>query len=761
LHGVPLRRRLILLTAAAILPLTLVAFVSLYVLRRQQAAQAEQVGIELARSVANAVDSELGSVVAVLEALATTPAIDVADLEGFRERAVRIIGGKHDWEAIVLADRNGRILVDTRFRETTPTQAPPTDKETLARVVATRAPVIGNLTRIQNEWMFVVRVPVVRSGVVGHTVEALIRPDLIRNVLVRQRVPDDWVISIIDNGRRRVARSKAHEENLGGPLTETGRRLVESGQEGAGVSISLEGERVFTPYSRLPKTGWIAALGIPTAIVDAAIFRSVAFFGGGVLLSIAVGVACALLVARSITRPIANLRGAAESLGRKETPQPGETPIQEIREVGVALKTAAAALTRAEAEREELLQKERHARERAEAADRAKDEFMAVLSHELRTPLNAVFGWARWLQSGQLNDQAMVQRATNAIARNAHAQVQLVDDLLDLARITSGKMRLDVGMIDLRNVLNGALEAVRPAADAKSIAIDADAGEEPCLVVGDSARLQQVVWNVLMNAVKFTPNGGNVRLELQRASGNVQLSVSDTGQGIAPHVLPHIFERFRQGDSSSTRSHGGLGLGLALVKHLVELHGGAVTAQSPGEGLGTIVTVTLPIAATATVAAVASRTQGQIAAAKGAPEPERLEGVRVLVTDDDTDALVLISTILAESGADVRTCTSAGDALDELRGWRPDVLVSDIGMPGEDGYSLIAKIRALDADEGGGTPAIALSAYGRPHDRMRAVAAGFTMHVPKPVDPGELTAIVADLAGVVEPPAPQHDASQV
>jgi signal transduction histidine kinase/ActR/RegA family two-component response regulator len=750
---------LFLLTAAAILPLAVLAGIGLYVLRRQQAAEAAHVGLELARSVANAVDSELGSVTAVLEALATTPTIDQGDLAGFRERALRVIKGRHDWAAIVLVDRVGNRLVDTRFPVSTPL-GPVTDVDSFARTLETRAPVVGNLIRVEGEWLFVVRVPVIRDGAVEHAVTALIRPERIRKVLTRQRVPEDWVISIIDGNRRRVARSRAHEETLGGPLSATTQRVVDAGAaEGSGVSYSLEGERIFTLYSRLATSNWTAVLGLPNAIVEAALARSLGIYGGGVLLSIAIGAAGALWVARSITRPISHLGAAAEALGRKQTLPPPDTPIEEIRDVGIALSAAADALARAEAEREDLLRKERHAREAAEAADRAKDEFMAVLSHELRTPLNAVFGWARWLQSGQLSDQAMVARATNAIARNAHAQVQLVDDLLDLARISSGKMRLDVTMIDLRSVLLGALEAVRPAADAKSIAIDTHVGDEPCIVAGDSARLQQVVWNVLMNAVKFTPNGGHVRFELQRASAHVQIVVTDTGQGIAPDVLPHIFERFRQADSSSTRNQGGLGLGLALVKHLVELHGGAVAAQSPGEGRGTTVTVTLPIAATVAAAPSTARGLAPSAAARPATYAERLDGVRVLVADDDADALLLITTVLSEGGAEVRTCSSASAALEMLRDWRPDVLVSDIGMPGEDGYSLISKLRALEIDEGGSTPAIAVSAYGRPQDRVRAVAAGFTMHVPKPVDPGELTAIVADLAGVAEPPAPQGTTS--
>jgi CheY-like chemotaxis protein len=421
--------------------------------------------------------------------------------------------------------------------------------------------------------------------------------------------------------------------------------------------------------------------------------------------------------------------------------------------VGAALGSAAEALSRVEAEREDLLSKERRARKAAESADRAKDEFMAVLSHELRTPLNAVYGWARMLQGGKVRDEAMVARAMDAIVRNADVQVQLIDDLLDLSRITSGKMRMDLRPVEMPGVLQGALDAVRPASVAKAIVIQTvlEPGVGP--VAGDPGRLQQVVWNLLMNAIKFTPKGGLVQLRLQQVESQVQLLVSDTGQGIAPEMLPHVFERFRQADSSSTRTHGGLGLGLALVKHIVELHGGTVVAQSPGKGQGATFIVTLPVAAEDFTVESAPRIPSSV---RG---PElcnivRLDGLHVLLADDDGDALALAEAILTDAGAHVRTCLSAGSALDMLRQWRPDVLVSDIEMPGEDGHALIRKVRGLAAEEGGNTPAIALTAYGRPQDRLRSLAVGFDMHVPKPVDPGELTAIIAGVARHAAPPQP-------
>jgi signal transduction histidine kinase/CheY-like chemotaxis protein len=395
-----------------------------------------------------------------------------------------------------------------------------------------------------------------------------------------------------------------------------------------------------------------------------------------------------------------------------------------------------------------LLDKEQRARAAAEAASRAKDEFLAVLSHELRTPLNAVYGWARMLRSGEV-EGAAVTRALDVIMRNANAQVQLIDDMLDVSRIVTGKMRLDVRPLDLRAVVEAALDVVRPAAEAKQIRLQAILDPGALGVTGDPDRLQQVVWNLLINAVKFTPREGRIQVRLQRVNSHVEILVSDSGQGIAPDVLPHVFERFQQGDSTSTRRHTGLGLGLALVRHLVELHGGTVEASSAGEGKGATFTVRLPVAiarADGEVRPLRTRTQPTAAVPVSSLGPS-LRGLRILVVDDDRDGLDLLATMLINGGAEVRSCPSAAEGLAALQAWRPDVLISDIEMPGEDGYALIRRVRALDDAKLARTPAVALTAYGRVEDRLRTLSAGYSMHVPKPVDPAELTTIVASLAG--------------
>lgn len=745
MSGISLRRRLFLLAAVGIVPLLVASGIGLYALVQQQRVQAARIGLELARALATAVNAELRSSISVVQALATAKALDHDDLPGFQERAQHVLETQPNWAAVFLADPTGKRLVDTRLRSGVEL-LPVLERESFDRVMRTRAPAVGNLARSpQGVLLFPVRAPVFRNGELRYVLTALVKPEAILEVVKHQHLPDDWIISIFDANGRRVARSRAHQENLGGRASPSLQTLMATGaQEGVGQTVDLEGGRNYASFSRLPGSGWSAVPGISAGFVEGAAYRSLGVYGSGILLSIGLGTLGVMGVARSINRPIGDLRAAARALGRREPLTPPATRIQEIRDVADALRMAADELKMGEAQREDLLRREQEARAAAEAANRAKDEFLAVLSHELRTPLNAVYGWARLLQAGQVRDEA-AKRALDAIVRNANAQLQLIDDLLDVSRVVSGKMRLDVRSVDLRAVIDGALDAVRPAGEAKAIRLESVLDPRAGPITGDPDRLQQVVWNLLMNAVKFTPKGGHVQIHLQRVNSHVEVVVSDTGQGIAPDVLPHVFERFRQADSSSTRGHGGLGLGLALVKHLVELHGGSVAAQSPGEGKGATFVVRLPLSIAASMGTT-PRAHPTAPTMEALPPGLRLDGLRVLLVDDDQDALDLESSILVGAGAAVQTCLSAPEALAVLQEWRPDVLVSDIEMPGEDGYALIRKVRVLDSEQGGDTPAVALTAYGRTRDRMLSLSAGYSMHVPKPVDPEELATIIASLA---------------
>ena len=400
-------------------------------------------------------------------------------------------------------------------------------------------------------------------------------------------------------------------------------------------------------------------------------------------------------------------------------------------------------------ERKTLLDSERAARNAAERMSEMKGDFLATLSHELRTPLNAIVGWAQILRTRPSNAEQLA-KGLETIERNARVQAQLIEDLLDMSRITSGKLRLDIQRLHPDTVVEAAVETVRTAAEAKGIRletlIDGSAGP----ISADPGRLQQVMWNLLSNAIKFTPRGGKVQVMLQRVDSHVELSVADTGCGVKPEFMPHLFERFRQGDNPTTRQHGGLGLGLSIVKSLVELHGGTVIAASAGDNQGTTITVTLPL----TVVYQPDGGEPGHPTSALPPEPSdfvsmELAGLTVLVVDDQPDARELILRVLEDCSARVLTAGSAEEAVPIVEHDRPDVLITDIGMPGADGYELLRRVRELGPARGGRVPAIALTAFARSEDRTRALRSGFMVHVSKPVDPSELVATVVAVAGRV------------
>lgn len=434
----------------------------------------------------------------------------------------------------------------------------------------------------------------------------------------------------------------------------------------------------------------------------------------------------------------------------------GETAVAEMRVVETEWEGEPAFLAslrditdrkRAEEARAALV-REQAARTEAEEASRLKDEFLATVSHELRSPLNIIFGWARLLRAGNL-DQVAVTRALETIERNATLQAQIIEDLLDVSRIVSGKIHLNIQPFDLAPLIKTAKDAMLPSAEAKKIRLleSLDPQTSPALI--DPDRIQQVIGNLLSNAIKFTPRGGQVEIRLEQEGSEALISVSDTGIGISPEFLPYVFERFRQADGSSTRKHGGLGLGLSIVRYLVELHGGSVAVESPGKGKGATFRVKLPLAIKHSNGSLASdhtvQALGNNPTITALPV---LSGLKVLVVDDEADARELISIILNQSGAEVKAVPTAAEALAKFIEWQPHILVSDIGMPGEDGYMLIRQVRALEAerDSQRNIPAIALTAYARGEERSRALAAGYQMHLPKPVESVKLVTVIMNFA---------------
>jgi signal transduction histidine kinase/ActR/RegA family two-component response regulator len=441
----------------------------------------------------------------------------------------------------------------------------------------------------------------------------------------------------------------------------------------------------------------------------------------------------------------------AESYAGLVDPDARLRAIAQLQQKAKSLEAEISDRLRAEEALRVALVREQMARSEAETANRMKDEFLANVSHELRTPLNAIIGWSHLLRSGSL-DEVTVARAMETIDRNAKAQAQLIEDILDVSRMITGKLRLNNEPVDIASVINAAIDSVQLAVDSKDLKLEVTL--DPCArhTVGDSSRLQQVVWNLLANSIKFTPSGGRIEVKVQRAGPKMQIQVTDTGEGISLAFLPFIFDRFRQADGTTTRQHGGLGLGLAIVRHLVELHGGTIKAESAGEARGATFTIKLPLASSPERPKhgrkVSSKPKedstGQFASLPS------LDDVQVLLVDDDADTLQILSVILEDSKATVQTAASVSEALEVLEWYQPDIVVSDLAMPGEDGYSLIRQLRVLESENGKQTPTVALTSYVRIEDRTRALTAGFNMFVPKPVQPNELITAIANLTGAAD-----------
>ena len=550
---------------------------------------------------------------------------------------------------------------------------------------------------------------------------------------------------MFDANGLRVARSRAHDTYLATPASPSLQQLLGRGvAEGSGVTRALEGEEVYSAFTRLADSGWTVAIGVPVSVVQAGAMRSMAALGGGLLLSLAIGTVAALWVARSINRPIAKLRGAAQALGRGETPVPIESDIHEIQEVADALAAAAELRARGEAEREDLLTAERMARAaaehavadaqaaraQAETANRVKDEFLAMLGHELRNPLapivTALHLMARRGDAASVKERSIIERQVAHLRR-------LVDDLLDVSRITKGKIALQHERVDMNAVVARSLELTQPALEQRARSIEVDLPGEPLWVVGDAVRLTQVLCNLLGNAAKFTPADGRIALRLRERDGLVEVVVEDEGSGIAPELLSHVFDLFMQGEQPLDRHAGGLGLGLAIVKTLVHMHGGSVSAASDGSGRGSVFTVRLPAANSSGVI--------PIAAIEAAPVT-RCSG-RILVVDDNVDAAETLAQLLRDVGYEVRTAPDGAAALALVDSFMPELAMVDIGLPGMDGYELARRLRADSR-----VPRlrlVALTGYGREPDRVRALQAQFDEHLVKPVAADRLLEVLRRL----------------
>jgi signal transduction histidine kinase/ActR/RegA family two-component response regulator len=720
-----LRWIVVALTLSVVAPLGFVSVVSMQRTSRRILTTVDRQNLATVHAISVGIDGEIETTMAALDVFGTLHALDAPDAAAFRSLAARLIVKQPDWSAIQLADLNGRLL------DVWPASASvnPQIVEQWARKVGTTGqPVVSSLFEVPNlpGHFLTIAVPIVRDGRVTLALGAQVKPDAFTAILRKQRAPLNGVVSLLDASNRVVARSKDHDAYVGMTATVAFAEMSSRAAEGSWQTTNRDGVPVYSAYSRSPLTGMTVGLAVPKQEVDGPVRRIMWLLGGAWVAILALGASMAIVFGRVIVRAMRSASSAAMALAHGEPVAPMRSRIAEIDDLATGLRDASVTLQTRNLERDE--------------ASRLKDEFLMTVSHELRTPLTAIYGWARMLKSGQVR-ASQQEHAIEAIERNANALTELVNDLLDVSRIVSGKLRLDVQRVAVAEVIGAAVDAIRPAAVAKKIAVAINAGDPDAVVSGDPRRLQQIVWNLLSNAVRFTPGGGRIDVEVARRADLVTIAVRDTGPGIDAAFLPHVFERFRQGVSGTTRQHGGLGLGLAIVRHLVELHGGTVRVENNTAGPGAAFYVVLP----AQTAVGDEATSGYPRAAAPAPQTiARLDGLAALVTDDDMNAREMLVEMLEAAGAEVRTAASAEDALIILDGWTPDVLVSDIEMPGEDGYALIGKVRAL-VGTGSRIRAIALTAHARPEDRVKALDAGFQWHLAKPVEPGELVSVIATL----------------
>ena len=743
-HRIHLRTILAWLVLATTVPLALFAGRLIWTSWTQQQALVDRQNVEQARAVSLSVDLEINRAMTALEVLATLEPIDYEDRTHFTEIAARMIPLHQGWEGIKLVSPSMRVLADTHPDGDGEMNL--VNKDWVQAVLQSGEPAVSTLRQDpeSGRWVVSVGIPVKGPGKsIKYVLGARIYAQAFSDILNQSRLPPDAVVTLLDPTPVIIARTRNQERYIGQSPTPDFVAHSRSGPEGSWRTRLLEGTPAYSAWARSPLTGWTVGVGLPSNAIDGPIRRSFITLTALGIVILGAGIVLASYLSRGIVRAHRGAAAAARSLARGEPAQPFPSRIAEVDDLSAALRDAAAILQtrmreRDEAQREvdrnraKLLEQEQAGRHAAEALSRAKDEFVATVSHELRTPLNAIYGWVALLKSGQL-DAARQAHALKVIERNTRAQTQLIEDLLDMSRVIRGTLRLEMQPTALSGVLEAAVDSVRPTAAARGIAI-AVHDRPGTIVSADHSRIQQVIWNLLANAIKFTPRGGRVEARLDVEGDDAVVRITDTGEGIAPEFLPHVFDRFRQETGDITRTHSGLGIGLALVRHLTELHGGIVTAESAGKGQGSAFSIRLPLVGTS------AATSGADASTSSA----ELVGVHVLAVDDDLDARDLMATTLRQAGARVTTAESVAEATAAAGGEEIHVVLTDIAMPNDSGYDLLRAVRADPRTAA--APVVAITAYTRPQDRERAMAAGFDAQVTKPFHPKQLVELVAALA---------------
>ncbi|HYR34868.1 MAG TPA: ATP-binding protein [Burkholderiales bacterium] len=724
---VALRTRLFYLAAAVFLPLAVMSGIGLLALVHQQRQQAQRAAIEVTRALSTAVDGELQRSISALQVLASAPSLELGEMARFYQVIAKALETNPTWLTVILADLSGRQVLNARYALNVALPAL-VEPQSFGLAVRTGRPVVGYLARGGTDFAVPVRVPVVRNGELRYVLTAAVKPDGIRDVLNRQRVPSDWVVSVFDGKGQRVARSRPPEALGGQPAPGLKAMMDQQASEGVTLTQTIEGDMTYSAFTRSPLTEWTVAIGVPPSYVDRGTLRALFVYGGGILLSVGLAVLAALVVGRGIARPMAELSETARALGRREPLRPPDTPIAEIRQVADSLAVAADERARGEAEREQLLERERQARAIAEEANRSKDEFLAMLGHELRNPLGAIANAAQLL--GAADEESRAQ-ARAVIGRQVQHLARMTDDLLDAARAMTGKIVLQRQSLDLAEAAARAISTLRAAGRTGRRRLVQQL--EPVWVDADPTRIEQVLGNLLGNALKFTPEGGTITVSVARRGDEAVLRVSDTGIGMAAELTARVFEPFVQGERPLDRYSGGLGIGLTLVRRLAELHGGSAEAQSDGPGHGSMFTVRLPAAEAPSMRRASQR-------AKASPAARD-----VLVVEDNDDARETLRRMLELEGHRVRVAADGLSGLEAVRAAAPEIALIDIGLPKMDGYELARHIRKEfgASSTGAGRPyLVAITGYGLPDDRAKTRAAGFDLHLVKPVDAATLATVL-------------------
>ena len=716
-----IRSHLLLLAIGAVLPILAFAVLVSVVLVDLDRQTVQRGASERARAMMTAVDAELRGSLRTVEALTASAALERDDLAAFHAEAARVLATHPTWLDVTLARPSGEKIVDAAR----PFGAPVSrvlDPDSVVRVVKTGAAAVGNVDRSDASAppAIPVRVPVMRDGALVYVLSALVRPDSFQDLIRQQRLPGDWISGIVDASGRFVARV---------PMQKTGdlagaafRDAVRAAPEGWYRGPSVEGRDTYTAYQRSAFSGWSIGLAIPADIVEAAAWRTAWLMGIGVLASVGVALAIAISIGRQIAAPIVGLASVARSIGSgSRSAAPPAVDLQEVNEVATALREAHTAVR----ERELLIQRERDA---LEAADRAKDEFIATLSHELRNPLAALTAAAHILRVADPSHSS-AKDARSVIERQSRHMARMVEDLLDVSRLIAGKVTLTTETFDLGQLATNIVDNWRATGRFAGRIVSAHV--EPVWVMADRTRMEQIVSNLLDNAVKFTAPGQAITLDVRRNDDIATLSVADQGEGIPPQLVDRVFDLFVQGEQGVGRAKGGIGLGLTLVKRLAQLHGGSVWAASGGAGRGATFTVRLPAAAVpAHVMALASGARRAAGAS------------RILLVEDNTDARDMLRELLAMYGHEVHEAADGRSAVALANDVDPDVAIVDIGLPDIDGYEVA---RRLDSQSKGRIALIALSGYGQPKDQRRAMAAGFDIHLVKPVSIDQLEEAITSL----------------